>query len=448
MPSEPGTIRPDVPVEESTPDGAPMPVASVAAGAGREPPKPRIRDVLASPKMLVLLVFGAASGFPNQVTESALQAWLKDFHVSNTQIGLLTYVSMPYLLKILWAPLLDRFPLPLLGRRRGWILATQALLVTMMVLLAFQSPADSLVGIGICALAIAFFSASQDIVIDAYRADVTLPAERSLAVTAATLGYRSASWIASGVAILIADHFGWQPAILVIAAVMAAFAIATVRAPEPDYRSPPPATLRESIVEPLRELLGVKGALSMLALVMIFKLGDAFALKLFTPFMMDIGYSKTEIALVIKSVFTAAAIGGSILGGLWMVRLGLLSSMLLFGFLQALSNLAYYVLAIAGKNHALMIAAVIVENVTHAMGNVAVVALMMALCDMRFSAFQYALLSVLSQIPRYGLGYPAGWVADHLGWPSYYVISFALGMPGLAIVWLLRDRIRALDVRH
>jgi PAT family beta-lactamase induction signal transducer AmpG len=448
MPSEPNGIRPEAVAEDTTPDASSTPAVTAAASGPTGAVKPRIRDVLRSPKMLVILVFGAASGFPNQVTESALQAWLKDFHVSNTQIGLLTYVSLPYLLKFLWAPLLDRYPLPLLGRRRGWILVTQALLAATMVLLAFQSPANSLFGIGLCALAIVFFSASQDIVIDAYRADVALPAERSLAVTAATLGYRFAAWIAAGIAILVADHFGWQVAILLIAALMAAFAIATVRAPEPDYRAPPPSSLRESIVEPLRELLGIKGALSMLALVMLFKLGDAFALKLFTPFMMDVGFSKSEIAVVIKFVFTASAIGGSILGGLWMVRLGLLSSMLLFGVLQAVSNLAYYVLAVAGKNQALMIAAVIVENATHAMGNVAVVALMMALCDMRFSAFQYALLSVLSQIPRYGLGWPAGWVADHLGWPSYYVISFGLGMPGLAIVWLLRDRIRALDVRH
>ncbi len=410
--------------------------------------KPGIREVLRRPRMLILVVLGAASGFPNQVTESALQAWLKDLHISNTDIGMLSYVALPYLLKFLWAPLLDRFPLPGLGRRRGWILATQVALTAAIAVLAFQDPSRSLLAVTVCATAIVFFSASQDIVIDAYRADLAEPAERGLAAASANLGYRAASWIAFAIALVVADRYGWPPALLVVAGVMAAFTIATLRAPEPEYRAAPPASLRESIVEPLRELAGSRGALALLGLVLIFKLGDAFAVKLFTPFLMDIGFSKTEIGLVAKAVFTTSSIVGAILGGIWMVRLGLLSAMLLFGILQAVSNLAYYVLALTGKSFAVMIAAVAIENLAHAMGNVALVALIMALCDVRFSAFQYALLSVLSQLPRYGLGGPAGWVADHGGWPVYYVVSFLLGIPGLVAVWLLRERIRALDVRH
>ncbi len=408
-------------------------------------PKPRLRDVLASRKMLLLLAFGAASGFPNQVTESALQAWLKDVHVSNTQIGIFSYVAVPYLLKFLWAPLLDRYSLPLLGRRRGWILLSQALLAATMATLAFQDPASSLVGISVCALGIVFLSATQDIVIDAYRADVSKPAERGPAVTANSIGYRAAAYIAPAVALLIADFAGWRPALLAVASMMALFMIATLYAPEPDAHAPPPPTLRASIVLPLRALTAAPGALKLLLLVLVFKLGDAFALKLFTPFMMDVGFSKTEIGLVIKSIFVVTAVAGSILGGIWMVRLGLLRSMLLFGVMQAVSNLAYFVLAMTGKSYAVMYCAVVFEHVTHAMGNIAVVALMMALCDLRFSAFQYALLSVLSQVPRYGLGWPAGWVADHGGWPTYFVVSFLMGIPGLIAVWLLRDRIRALD---
>jgi MFS transporter, PAT family, beta-lactamase induction signal transducer AmpG len=421
-----------------------MPTEAAATTAD----KPSLRAVLASPKMLLLMALGAASGFPNQVTESALQAWLKDVHVSNTQIGIVSYVAIPYLLKFLWAPLLDRYPLPLLGRRRGWILAAQGTLAATMAVLAFQDPSASLLGISACALAIVFLSATQDVVIDAYRADVVTPAERGPAVMASTVGYRTAAYVAPAVALVLADQVGWRPALLVVAALMAMFALATVAAPEPDYRSPPPASLRESVVGPLRALLGTPGARSLLALVMVFKLGDAFSLKLFTPFMMDVGFSKTEIGVVIKIIWVAAAVGGSILGGVWMVRLGLLRAMLLFGVMQAASNLAYFALAMAGKNYPVMYGAVVVEHLTHAMGNVAVVALMMALCDVRFSATQYALLSTLSQLPRYGLGWPAGWVADHGGWPTYYVVSFALGIPGLVTVWLLRDRIRKLDVPH
>ena len=398
--------------------------------------------------MLVLIALGAASGYPNQITESALQGWLKDLHVSNTQIGVMSYVALPYLLKSLWAPLLDRYPLPILGRRRGWMLVTQLLIAATIAALAFQDPSQGLMGVAVCALAIVFFSASQDIVIDAYRTDLATPAERGPAAAAATLGYRAASYIAFALALLIADHFGWRIAFLVIAGLMALFAYSTLRSPEPEYHAPPPTSIQESVLGALRSLTSAPGALSLLGLVMVFKLGDAFALKLFTPFMMDVGFSKSEIALVVKAVFTTSGLIGAVLAGLWMVRLGLLRSMLLFGIMQAVSNLAYYVLALTGKNTVVMVVAVFIENLTHAMGNTAVVALMMGLCEVRFSAFQYALLSTLSQLPRYGLGWPAGWVADHAGWPTYYVVSFLLGIPGLAIVWLLRDRIRALDVRR
>jgi PAT family beta-lactamase induction signal transducer AmpG len=178
---------------------------------------------------------------------------------------------------------------------------------------------------------------------------------------------------------------------------------------------------------------------------MFFKIGDAFANKLFTPFMMDVGFSKTEIGVIVKALFTASAIGGSILGGVLMVRLGLVRSMLGFGVLAAASNLLYCVLAAAGKSYPVMVLAVVVEHVAGAMGNIALVALIMALCDVRYSAFQYALLSAIALLPRYSLGYPAGWIADHGGWYLYYVVSFALALPGLAMVWLTRARIDALD---
>jgi PAT family beta-lactamase induction signal transducer AmpG len=226
---------------------------------------------------------------------------------------------------------------------------------------------------------------------------------------------------------------------------MALFCIATVLAPEPHYSHQPPRTLRESLVVPLRELLGTSSAIAFIALILLFKVGDAFALRLFTPFMMDIGFSKTEIALVLKALFTTSAIVGAVLGGIFMVKLGLLRSMLIFGVLQAASNLLYYALALAGKNYPLMVAAVSIDNLAGAMGNIASVALIMALCDVRFSAFQYALLSALALTPRYLLGGPAGWIADHAGWDMYYVISVLLALPGLVLVWLMRERVHALD---
>ena len=410
--------------------------------------KPGFREIFSSPKLLVIMALGAASGFPNQITESALQAWLKDAGSSNTRIGLLTYVAIPYLLKFLWAPLLDRFPLPLLGRRRGWLLVIQLALAASIASLAIQNPAISLSAVAITALVIVFFSASQDIVIDAYRTDVSLPQERGLAAAANNLGYRACAWLAFAAALIVADAFGWRAAFLVLAAAMAAFTIVTWLAQEPEYRAPPPTSLRQSVLLPLRELLGSPGAVGLIVLIITFKIGGAVALKLFTPFLMDLGFSKTEIGLVAKAVLTTSAIVGGVLGGLWMVRLGLLRSMLLFGVLQTVTILAFYALAVTGKNFPLMIAATAIENLTSAMGNIAEVALIMALCNSRFSAFEYALLSVLALLPRYLLGGPAGWLADHAGWSSYYVVAFLLGLPGLAMVWVMRERIAALDVRR
>ena len=412
--------------------------------APRATGQPRLREVLASPKMLAILILAAASGFPNQITESVLQAWLKDSGASNTTIGIMSYVALPYLLKFLWAPFVDRYPLPLLGRRRGWMLAMQLALAAAIAATALQHPGVSLAPITVCALAIVFFSATQDIAIDAYRADVSLPSERGLAAAAANLGYRSASWIAVAVALVIADHFGWRLAFLILAAAMALFAVATVRAPA-SHNTYQPRSLRESVVAPLRELLGTPSALTLLAVVLLFKVGDAFANKLFTPFMMDVGFSKTEIAVIVKALFTASSLLGSVLGGILMVRLGLLRSMLAFGVLQAVSNLLYCALALAGKNWLIMVAAVTIEHLAAAMGGIALVALIMALCDVRYSAFQYALLSVLALLPRYSLGYPAGWVADHGGWYAYYVMSFVLAFPGLTMVYLSRRKIDALD---
>jgi PAT family beta-lactamase induction signal transducer AmpG len=414
-------------------------LSAAAAGVA-----PSLRQVLASPKMLAILLLGAASGFPNQLTESALQAWLKDGGATNTTIGLMSYVAWPYLLKPLWAPLIDRYPMPFLGRRRGWILAMQIALAAGIALFALQNPASSLAPIAVCAVAIVFFSATQDIAIDAYRTDVAAPSERGLAAAATNLGYRSAAWTASALALVIAGAVGWRAAFLLLAGIMLLFCVATVWAPSShnDYR---PRSLRESIVEPLRELLGTPSALTLLLVVLLFKVGDAFANKLFTPFMMDVGITKIEIGLIVKALFTASALVGSVLGGILMVRLGLLRSMLAFGVLQALSNLLYCALAVAGKSYSIMAAAVIIEHIAGAMGGIALVALIMALCDARYTAFQYALLSALALLPRYSLGYPAGWIADHGGWYVYFVASFALALPGLAIVWWKRRQIEALD---
>jgi len=407
--------------------------------------RPSLWSVLASPKMLAIALLGAASGFPNQLTESALQGWLSDAGANVKTIGLMTYVALPYLAKPLWAPFIDRYPLPLLGRRRGWIAVMQLALAGAIALMALQDPHVALEPVALCALLIVFCSATQDIAVDAWRTDVSLPEERGPAAAATNLGYRSAAWLASAFAFIAAGFFGWRRALLVLAVAMALFVLATWRAPEPHYQRKPPRSLTESIVIPLRELLGSPSAGSLIAVVLLFKVGDAFGQKLFTPFMKHTGFTNIEIGALVKVVFTGSTLAGVVIGGVLMVRLGLLRSMLVFGVLQALSNLLYCVLAAAGKSYPIMIAAVAIEHLAAAMGNIALVALIMAMCDRRYSAAQYALLSALALVPRYTLGYPAGWVAFHAGWYTYYVVSFALALPGLAIVWFMRGAIDALD---
>jgi MFS transporter, PAT family, beta-lactamase induction signal transducer AmpG len=403
-----------------------------------------VLKVLASPKMLAIAALAASSGFPNQLTEGALQAWLKDSGATNTTIGIMSYVALPYLLKFLWAPFVDRYPLPFLGRRRGWILAMQVVLAAALAALALQDPRQSLLPVTVCAAAIVFFSATQDIAIDAWRADISLPEERGPAAAATNFGYRLFAYLALAVALIVAEYFGWRAAFLLLAAGMLLFCIATVLAPAA-HNTYTPRTLAESVREPLRELLATPNAVALLAVVLLFKVGDAFANKLFTPFVMDVGFSKAEIGTLVKPLFTAGSLAGVALGGIFMVRLGLFRSMLAFGVLQALSNLLYCLLALSGKSYLIMALAVLIEHIAAAMGNIALVALIMALCDRRYSAFQYALLSALALLPRYSLGYPAGWIADHGGWYSYYVMSFVLALPGLAMVWLNRPSIAELD---
>ncbi len=409
--------------------------------------KPRIRDVLTQPRMLAILLLGAASGLPNPLSESVMQAWLTDLGISNTKIGLLMYVALPYLLKPLWAPLLDRYTLPWLGRRRGWIVLIQLLLAAAIGSLSVFGGAHQLTAIALVLLVVVFLSASQDVVIDAYRTDVARPAERGVAAAAANLGYRAFSYGALAVSLILADTVSWRAAFLTLAVAMALMTIATIWAPEPDDpRGKTLPTLKESVLIPLRELFVAPGMVALVILIVLYKVGDAFALKFFTAFLLNVGFTKTEIGLVVKAVLTTGSIVGALLGGIWMIKLGLRRAMLLFAVVQALTNLGYLLLYAMGKNYAVMVGAVALDALASGMGNIAAVALMMALCDRRFSAFQYALLSMMALLPRYTLGGPAGYIADHGGWGAYYWTSFALAIPGIALVWIIRKRIEALDV--
>lgn len=407
-----------------------------------------MKDVLRNSRLAAVLVLGLASGLPYNLTDATLQAWLKDSGISNTTIGVLSLVGLAYTLKPLWAPLLDRYVPPFLGRRRGWIVIFQGALAVALTWMAYHGLEGGLTSLALVALVVAVLSASQDIVIDAWRTDLVSSVERGPAATATNLGYRAASWFAFSGALILADFAGWRVTYLVMACCMAGFMFVTAFTPEPQSRVPPPRTLAEAVRGPLAQLLTNDGMLLLIAALVLYKVGDAFALKLFTPFLMDVGFTKTEIGAVTKTVMLIANIAGAVVGGLLMMRLGLVRALLGFGLLQAVANLGYAAVAVTGHDIFVMAIAVFVDNFVGAMGNTALVVFIMGLCDVRFSAFQYALLSALAVLPRNVLGAPAGFLSDEIGWAAFFVVTFFTALPGLAMVWWQRERIAALEHKN
>ncbi len=411
--------------------------------------KPTLLQVLGSRRMAAILLLGFASGLPLNLTGSTLQAWLADANVDIRTIGIFSLVGIPYILKFLWAPLLDRYLPPLLGRRRGWILLYQAALAVAIAVMGFGSPAKAPYEIGLLALVVAFLSASQDIVIDAYRVDVIPPPERALAAAATGFGYRSAAMFAGAVIVMVAARVGWRAAYGAVAVVMAFTVFATLWSPEPDVPGRPPRTLRDAVVDPLRDLLAQKGAWGLLLLVLLYKVGDAFALSLYSAFMIKgVGVSLTELSIAGKINMTVSTMLGTAIGGWIYIRWGLFRSMLVFGIAQAMTNLLYLWLALAGHKLWLVILATSIDNLAGGMGQAAFVAFLMAQCTASYSATQYALLSALASVPRVVMGAVAGSVVASIGWANFFTVTFFTAMPGIGLLLLLRGRIKAMEVRE
>ena len=405
-------------------------------------------QALADKRMTAILLLGFASGLPLNLTGSTLQAWLASDGIDIKTIGIFSLVSFPYFLKMLWAPLLDRYLPPLLGRRRGWILIYQVALAIAIATMGWSSPQKTPYFLGMIAVLVAFLSSSQDIVIDAYRVDVIPPPERALAAAATAFGYKSAAMFAGTFTLILADHLGWRVAYGLVALVMACTVFATLWAPEPDVPGRPPRTLAAAVIEPLRDLLRRRGAWGFLLLILLYKIGDAFALSLYSAFMIKgVGFSMTQLSIAGKLNMTISTMIGTALGGWAYMRWGLFRSLLTFGIAQALTNLLYMWLALAGKKLWLMVLATSVDNLAGGMGAAAFVAFVMAQCSVNFSATQYALLSALSAVPRITIGALAGQVVAAVGWAKFFVITFATAMPGLVLLVVLRASILELE-RH
>lgn len=397
-------------------------------------------QIFTSRRMATLLLLGISSGLPLALTFGTLQAWMKDSGVDLAAIGAITLVGLPYTLKMFWAPLMDRYTPPFLGRRRGWLLTTQLALVVSIILLGSLDPGHSLGLVAACAVLVAFFSASQDIVVDAYRSDVLAHHELGAGAAVFVLGYRLGMLISGAAALMLADILPWSTVYAIMAACMSIGIAACFLGPEPLATHGIPRSLAEAVVQPFKAFFSHPAALALLLLIICYKLPDAIAGAMTTPFLLDIGFAKTEIGAVNKGLGLIATIVGAIYGGALVARFGLFRCLLAFGLLQAVTNLTYMGVAMTGPNHVGLMLAVGIDNLSGGMGSAAFVAFLMSLTERRYSATQYALLSSLMAITPKLAGVPTGFMAESLGWPAFFAISVVGVLPGLVLLGWLRPR--------
>lgn len=384
--------------------------------------------------MVVAFLMGFYSGLPLLLTGSVLQAWMKEAGVDLATIGWFALVGLPYSLKFVWAPIFDRFALPLLGRRRGWLVLSQILLACAIAALAFIDPAASRWPIAGLALLITFCSASQDIVIDAYRRETLADQEQGLGASLYVNGYRLGMLLASGGGLILADLVGFRTVYLLMAAIVASGPLATILATEPPLPEHRPASLLAATIQPLADFLSRHDSLWILSFILLYKLGDTVASQMTTPFFLDLGYTKTEIGAVVKLFGFWATVAGGLLGGVLILRIGLYSSLWYFGLVQAASTAVFAVLTVTGASLPALAFVVSFENVSAGLGTAAFVAFMANMTDRRFTATQYALLSSLMGVPRVIASAPSGWLAEHLGWSSFFFACALAAAPGLAVL--------------
>lgn len=389
-------------------------------------------------RILVMLPLGFASGLPLALTSGTLQAWLTVEGVDLKTIGGFTMVGLPYTLKFLWAPVIDRVIPPWLGRRRGWMVLTQLCVAVGLVLMAATNPKTHPGWMAAYALLVAFLAASLDIVFDAYRTETLHAHERGLGAAVWVNGYRIALLASGAGALVLADYVGWRMTYLAMAAVMLAGLCIVLISPPPTFVAEAPKSMREAVGAPLAEFFGRPHALGFLTVIILYKLGDAFASALQTAFLIGgLGFSATDVGAV-KGVGIFATLLGAFFGGLLMARFGLVRSLLTFGVLQAVSNFGFVALALAGKNSNVLTAVIVIENMTGGMGTAAFVALVMSLCDPRYTATQFALLSSLEALGRVFAGRPSADIVDLVGWTQFFVLTVVVALPGLWVVWRSR----------
>ncbi|ESS71365.1 major facilitator superfamily MFS_1 [Methyloglobulus morosus KoM1] len=397
--------------------------------------KATLRDSLFNRRMLICIFTGFSSGLPLYILISLVPAWLRSEGVDLKSIGLFALIQLPFTWKFLWSPLFDRY-IPPLGRRRGWLIITQIALLLVIPTFGYLHPKLDLWAIAYLSIIVAFFSASQDIVLDAYRRELLLEEELGLGNAIHVNAYKIAGLVPGALSLVLADHLPWSSVYLITALFMLPGIVMTLLVNEPELKGAP-KTLRAAVVEPFEEFRsrGIKPALLILAFIFFYKLGDSMATALATPFYLDMGFSKTEIGLIAKNAGLWPSVIGGLLGGVWMIRLGINRALWLFGAVQMLAILGFAWLAMVGHSHLWLAVVIGVEALGVGLGTSAFVAFIARATHPLYTATQFALFTSLAAVPRTFANAATGYMVEWLGWNTFFLICFFIAIPGMLLLF-------------
>jgi PAT family beta-lactamase induction signal transducer AmpG len=401
-------------------------------------PKPSFREAIFNRRMLICIFTGFASGLPLYILIQLVPGWLRTEGVGLAEIGFFTLVGMPYTWKFLWSPIMDRYTLPFLGRRRGWMLATQVALMASIAALGLFDPGLSIWTVAYLAAAVAFFSASQDIVLDAYRRELLPDHELGLGNSIHVQAYRLSGLVPGALALILADHLPWHTVFFIVAGFMLVGIGMTLSIREPNRDPGAPKTIREAVIEPFREFVareGIAPALLVLAFLFFYKLGDNMATALQTPFFIDVGFTLTQIGSIAKSASLTAAIVGGLVGGLIMVKVSINRALWLFGVVQIASILGFALLSEVGANPWVLALAVAFEYLGVGLGTAALTAFIARSTNKAFAATQFALFTALAATPRTLANAVTGVIVESVGWTNFFLLCTALAVPGMLLLF-------------
>ena len=406
-------------------------------------------QALLNKRMLICIFTGFSSGLPLYILISLLPAWLKSEGVSLKEIGLFALIGLPFTWKFIWAPLFDRYALPF-GRRRGWLLITQIGLLITLPVFGFFHPQLDIRTIAFFCVLVAFLSASQDVVLDAYRRELLPDVELGLGNAVHVNAYKIASLVPGSLSLILADHMDWSSVFMMTALFMLPGLVMTLLITEPALKNVAPKTLRAAVVEPFKEFIarnGLKSALTVLLFIFLYKLGDSMATALATPFYLEMGFSKTEIGLVAKNAGLWPSVIGGMLGGVWMMRLGINRALWIFGAVQMIAILGFAWLATVGHSLPWLALVIGLEALGVGLGTAAFVAYIAHTTNPLYTATQFALFTSLAAVPRTFANAATGYLVEYFGWVNFFVLCFVLASPGMLLLlkvapWKVTPRAR------